>query len=429
VTVPAPVRAVIISVGDELLLGHTVDTNAAWLSLELAAAGIPVRRRHTVADEAEEIQGALAEAIAVADLVICTGGLGPTLDDITLDAVAGGLGRALAEDPDIVADLERRFLRRGRGPLPPSNLRQARVPEGGWSLPNALGSAPGVAISEGDRLVVLLPGVPMEMKALFREQVRPLLAARFAGRLASPVHRVIHTTGISESLLGERVAAVLPDELGPLSVAFLPDVAGVDVRLTVQGVQDPVRAEGHLDDLEALLAPVVGPYRFEASSGDLVEAVRDRMIGEGLTLATAESCTGGLIATRITGLPGASLYYLGGVVAYDNRVKEEMLAVDSKTLESFGAVSQEVAEAMANGIARALSAHAGIGITGVAGPDGGTDEKPVGTVWYAVALEKRVEARCQRFSGDRTMIRERSAQAALALLLGMLDDRTSAGGP
>jgi nicotinamide-nucleotide amidase len=410
---------VVITVGDELLLGHTIDTNAVWLGQELGLLGIPLMRRYTVADEDAEIRLALREALEVAEVVICTGGLGPTLDDFTLDSVAGELGRPLHEDPAIVEDLRRRFARRGVT-FAENNRRQARVPEGGWSLPNELGSAPGVAIEVEGRLVFLLPGVPYEMKALFSREVHPTLRAHFDGSLAAPHHRVIHTTGISESLLGERVADRLPSDMGPASVAFLPQVAGVDVRLTVRGVADPSEAARVLDGLEAAVEPAVAPFRFEAISGDIVEDVGRHLVERGMTVSTAESCTGGLIARRLTEYAGSSRFFVGSVVAYADAIKIEQLGVSSALLEAHGAVSREVAEAMALGACRLFSSDAAIGITGVAGPGGGTEEKPVGTVWYAVCVNGEVTARVQRFSGNRSMVRERSGQAALALLLARL---------
>jgi nicotinamide-nucleotide amidase len=417
----APTSA-LLSVGDELLLGQTIDTNAAWLGRRLSDLGIPLQVHFSVADDAREIRVALDRALEASELVVATGGLGPTQDDLTLATVAEALGRHLREDPSLLAELEARFLRRGFDHLPPTNRTQALVPEGGTALPNALGTAPGIWLEFEGKPVVLLPGVPREMKALFDGQVGPLIRRRFGARLAPPVHRVIRTTGISESVLAERVEQVLPPDPGPASVAFLPDISGVDLRLTVRGMTDRLEAEMILDDLEARLAPLVERYRYSSPSGDLAEAVGAILEGRRMTLAVAESCTGGLLAKRLTDHAGSSAWFRGGVVAYHNDIKESMLGVPPEVLQSAGAVSREVAEAMALGVAGRLGASAGIGITGVAGPGGGTEEKPVGTVWYAASLEGRVRARQELFPGDREMVRVRSAQAALSLLLGMLDE-------
>jgi nicotinamide-nucleotide amidase len=415
-------RAVLVTVGDELLLGKTVDTNAAWLGRELGALGIPVVRRHTVADVAAEIQGAVADALTVAELVVVTGGLGPTPDDITRDAVAQLFGLALLEDPDVLDSLRARFRERGMRGLPEPNLRVAQVPAGAWKLTNPYGTAPGLAMERGGTLVVLLPGVPREAKGIFTGDLQRLVRERFSARL-SPVHlRVVRTTGIPESMLAQRVAERLPGGMGPVRLAFLPDLRGVDLRFQATDISS-AEAEARFDELEDALVDVLGPWRFDAPSGDLAEAVSAALRTNRTRLAVAESCTGGLIAKRLTDLPGASDILVGGVVAYANEMKIRVLGVPEADLATHGAVSEAVAVAMARGVARVLGADAGIGVTGVAGPDGGSDEKPVGTVWCAVAVGARVEARCERFPGDREAVRERAAQAALFLLLRTLEER------
>ncbi len=412
-------RAVIVTVGDEILLGQTVDTNAAWLGRALADLGIPVARRYTVADLEAEIRDAVSEAAGVADLVLVSGGLGPTPDDLTRVAVAGLLGRPLRVDPALLKVVEERFKRRGYDELPPTNRSQAEVPEGATVLANSRGTAPGLAMEHDGSVVVLLPGVPRELRSIFRERVLPLLKERFGRRLVPVRIHVIHTTGIPESLLAQRVAEHLPEDTGPVGLAFLPDLRGVDLRFTAQGV-GAEEAERWFQRLERALEPVLRPWRFEAAGGDLVEAVADALRSRGATLAVAESCTGGLVAKRLTDRPGSSQVFVGGVVAYANDAKMGQLGVDAEDIERHGAVSEAVARAMARGVAERFGADAGIGITGVAGPDGGTAEKPVGTVWYAVVVGGQVVTKHERFTGDREAVRERSAQAALALLLGML---------
>jgi nicotinamide-nucleotide amidase len=420
------VRAALVTVGDELLLGRTVDTNGAWLGRALGTIGLPVVKRLTVGDDEADIRRAVADAMAVGDVVIVTGGLGPTPDDLTRDAVAGLLGVPLREDPEVLESIRARFRDRGVEELPHPNRRVAQVPEGARKLANPVGTAPGLAFEADGGLVVLLPGVPREMRGIFTAGLESLLQDRFRDRLEPIWMRSVHTTGIPESLLSQQIAERLPDGPAPLGLAFLPKVHGVALRLTGVGMSEE-EAEDRFDEMERSLAPVLDPWSFEAEDGDLAAAVSQALRRSGSRLAVAESCTGGLIAKRLVDVPGASDVLVGAVVAYSNKVKRELLAVPPRVLEEQGAVSEAVARQMAVGVAKALGAEAGIGITGVAGPGGGTDEKPVGTVWYAAAAQGRVVAQVQRFAGDREGIRERSAQAALFLLLRLLDGRLENG--
>ncbi len=409
--------SVLVTVGDELLLGRTVDTNAAWLGQRLAELGAPLVEAHRAPDQDEAIGRLVSGATDRAPLVWVTGGLGPTDDDRTRPAVARALGTPLEQSADLVAQLEARFHSIGYRHLPESNLRQAMVPRGATVLPNAAGTAPGLAMPVGEgRWVILLPGPPREMRSVFSEAAR-LVRTHLGGALR-PVHvRTLHTTGIAESVLAPRVE----NALGPardVEAAFLPDLTGVDVRLIVRGEGDPARAAARLDEAERRVGPVMEGYRFEApESGDLVEALGRALRSRAWSLAVAESCTGGLVGRRLTELPGASDYFLGGIVAYANRVKVDALGVESAVLERHGAVSGPVAEAMADGVRRALGSDCGLAVTGVAGPDGGTDEKPVGTVWMSVVTPSARRTVEQRFVGDRRAVRVRAAQAALALLL------------
>lgn len=416
------VRAALVTVGDELLLGQTVDTNAAWLGRQLASAGVRVVRRYTVADAQGEIQGAVKASTAVAELVLVSGGLGPTPDDVTREAVADLLDLPLAVDEELLAALRRRFEARGYDTLPRTNLSQAQVPRGARVLRNPHGTAPGLAMDAGDVLVVLLPGVPRELEGIYQEGVAGLITERFGHRLPPVIHRLIHTTGVPESLLAEQVAAVLPPDLGALSVAFLPDLRGVDLRLTVRGLDQPA-ARAQFDRVEQTLGPVVGPFAFQSEDGDIAASVLQALLGHGATLATAESCTGGLVGKRITDRAGASDAYLGGVVAYANEVKTRRLGVDPALIEAEGAVSEAVARSMAVGAAGAFASDAAVSVTGIAGPGGGSEEKPVGTVWHAATLRGHTVSELHTFQGDRDAVRERAAQAALFLLLRLLDGR------
>jgi nicotinamide-nucleotide amidase len=412
---PPEPRAAIVAIGDELLYGETIDTNSAWLGRELASLGMPVVRRYTAGDVRADIQDVVAAAVEVANLVVVTGGLGPTRDDLTRDSVADLYGRAVHEDPELLAALERRFTARGYDRMPEANRSQAGVPEGGWVLENRHGSAPGLAMEVEDTLVVLLPGVPRELRGIFEEELRPLLLTRYEGRLSTVRHRVFHTSGVAESRLADLIDAALPSEMGAVSLAFLPDLLGVDLRLTVRGLPNAA-AEAALDAVEAVLAPVVAPWRIEGEGGDLAEAVVTALRARGATLAVAESCTGGALAHRVVRIAGVSDVFLGGVVAYADEAKIDLLGVPEATINRYGAVSEAVAHHMAESVASRLGADVGIAITGIAGPGGGTDEKPVGTVWTAVALGGEVFASLARFPGDREAVQARAAQDALRLL-------------
>ena len=408
--------AAIVTVGNELLYGETVDTNAAWLARSLAALGAPVVRKITVGDIAREIQAGVRAALEVADLVVVSGGLGPTSDDVTKQAVADLLGRRLELDQGLLAALRERFRARGYPQMPSLNVSQAEVPEGATVLRNPNGTAPGLAMAADARLVVLLPGVPRELRGIFDGDLRPFLADRFGARLQPIHHHVIHTTGVAESKLAELVEPRRPADMGPVTLAYLPDLRGVDLRLSSRGVS-AAEAEAWFARIEDAIGPAVAPWRFEAESGDIVEALNAALARVGKRVAVAESCTGGLIAKRITDRPGSSEVFVGGVIAYENEVKIAALGVSADDLRLHGAVSEVVARQMALGVAERFGASAGIGITGVAGPGGGTPEKPVGTVWLAIALDGQVEARLVSLIGDREAVRERAAQEALSRLL------------
>ncbi len=420
---PGRLQAVVVAVGDELLYGATIDTNGAWMGTRLADEGIPVLERRVVGDDEDAIASALLDALARADLVILSGGLGPTPDDRTRETVATALGLEMETDPDLVAMLERRFRAFGHTSLPENNLKQAAVPVGAEVLTNPRGSAPGLLLRVPDapsKRVALLPGVPREMKGIFDEELLPRVRTVYASRLSAVVHRWIYTSGIAESVLSERVTPLLPQDMEGVSIAYLPRLTGVDLRLTVRSVGFGIRAEGAIDRIEQRLAPAVREHRYDADSGEIVDALGTLLKDADLTLAVAESCTGGWIATRITDRPGASEFFLGGVVAYSNAAKVGQLGVEPAVLEQVGAVSEEVALAMARGARERFGADAALAVTGIAGPGGGSEEKPVGTVWYAASVGEQQRAVCRRFPGDREAVRIRSAQAALTLLYRML---------
>jgi len=406
------VNVELVTIGTELLLGFTVDSNAAEMGRALAANGVRVVRRATVGDDGDAIAAAVSEALARTGAVITTGGLGPTRDDITKMAMARLFDRRLVLDEGVLAALEDRFRRMGRWPMPPLNRSQAEVPEGALPLPNRWGTAPGLWLEDGPRLVIMLPGVPREMRGLLAESVLPRLARR--GRPGEAIRSVLlRTAGIPESALAERLAPV-EDTLAPLTLAYLPAVTGVDLRLTAWsgGPQE----EALLLEAASRVAEACGPHYYGRDEDDLAAAVLDRLRAGGRTLAVGESCTGGLVGARLTAVPGASDVFVGGVVAYDNRVKTQLLDVPEPVLEAYGAVSEETVRAMAIGAQRAFGAWASVAVTGIAGPAGGTPEKPVGTVWLAAAAGDSVRALRRVFPGDREEIRQRTAQASLDLL-------------
>jgi len=440
----------LLTVGTELLLGFTVDTNAAVAGRALAAAGIRLARRATVGDDAAAIRDAAGAALDRTGTVIVTGGLGPTRDDLTRDAVAALFGRALVRDPAILATLEERFARLGRGPMPEANRRQADVPHGATVLPNRWGTAPGLMLEDGrGRLAILLPGVPAEMQGLLEHEVIPRLLERRArgpaaapGRAEAAAHprpeavapggreppapangggveailsHTLRTTGISESALADRVGDPTRILGEHLTLAWLPSPEGTDLRLTAWGLGTEA-ARAALAGAAAALRPLLGTHCYGEGDDDLAALVLAELERRKARLAVAESCTGGLLGARITAIPGSSRTFLGGVVAYDNEVKLGLLGVSADSLAAHGAVSEAVAREMASGVARAFGAEAAASVTGVAGPDGGTALKPVGTTWIGVMIGGQVRAFSYVFPGEREVVRRRAAQAALDAL-------------
>ena len=402
----------LLTIGDELLLGFTVDTNAAYLARTLAAIGVEIVHRTTVGDDAEKIAAAVAEAIERTGAVITTGGLGPTADDRTRPVIAKLFGRELVLDESIVAQIEARFWRMTSAKMPQTNIVQAMVPAGARVLPNNHGTAPGLWIEDSERRwVAMLPGVPREMRGLTQDSILPILRERIGAAPVAIVSRTIRTTGIGESALAERLGE-LGKSVDGMPVAFLPGWAGVDLRLTSRTLA-PDEAARALDRAEQMLRDVAGPVVYGEASDDMAELILDLCRERGLHVATAESCTGGLLGARLTAIPGSSDVYLGGVIAYDDSVKTKVLGVSEVTLKEHGAVSEQAAREMAEGCARALGAHIGVGITGVAGPGGGTTEKPVGTVWIAVSGIGETRALGRVYVGDREEIRLRATQASL----------------
>ena len=406
-------RLELVTIGDELLLGFTVDTNAAFLARTLSEIGVEIVRRATVGDESERIAQAVRDALDRTGAVITTGGLGPTADDRTRPAIAQVFGRALRMDEAVMAQIAARFKRYGYTSMPASNSVQAMVPEGATVLDNPNGSAPGLWIEdERGRWVAMLPGVPHEMRAMTTEVIVPMLTKRYATNGAVVLSRTVRTTGIGESALAELLGEDGHDTVAGLPLAFLPGWEGVDLRITAHDLPRP-QAEAALEQAEAKLRSHADRYVYGRDAANLAAVVLDLCRAKDWHIGTTESCTGGMLGERITAIPGSSDVYVGGVVAYDDRVKTSALGVPAALIREHGAVSEPVARAMASGIRSVLGTDIGIGITGIAGPTGGTPDKPVGTVWIATDVGGDVQATGRRYLGDREDVRRRSAQAAL----------------
>jgi len=401
----------LVTVGTELLLGFTLDTNGAEIARRLAAAGIRVVRRTAVGDRAEEIRDGVAEALRRTGAVLTTGGLGPTRDDITKLAVADLYGAALDFDESVWADLLVRFARLGRAPVA-SNRTQAEVPRGAVVLRNRWGTAPGLWLDGAPGLTIMLPGVPQEMRMLLEHEVAPRLASRAGTAVIRS--RTVRTTGIAESTLAERMGDV-ETEIAPLTLAYLPGLDGVDLRLTAWQLAED-EAERRLASAVELLVARGGEHVYGEGETDLAALVLERARLAGWSLGTAESCTGGLVGVRLTEIPGSSDVFQGSAVCYSNRLKTELVDVPPALIEKHGAVSEAVARAMAEGACRRLGVDLAVAVTGVAGPGGGTPEKPVGLVWFAAADRHGTVARSFMVLGTRREIRARAAQAALNLL-------------
>jgi nicotinamide-nucleotide amidase len=401
----------LITIGTELLLGFTIDTNGAEIARALAGIGVRVVRRTSVGDSPDAIRDAVRDALARSGAVLTTGGLGPTRDDMSKSVVAGLFGMPLELDEGIWQELVARFARLGRAPAP-SNRCQAEVPRGAVVLHNRWGTAPGLWFEGPPGLVIMLPGVPGEMRKLVEHEVVPRLAARSHGGVIRS--RVVRTTGVPESTLAERLGNI-EDDVAPLTLAYLPGFDGVDLRLSAWGLA-PEDADARLRAGATLLRERAGSFAYGEGDDDLAAIVLERARARRTRIGTAESCTGGLVGGRLTEIPGSSDVFAGGVICYANEVKTKLLGVDPALIEADGAVSESVARAMAQGALRVLTVDLAVAVTGIAGPGGGSDAKPVGTVWLAVAEGDAVESRRIQIPGDRHNVRVRAAQAALALL-------------
>jgi nicotinamide-nucleotide amidase len=413
----SPVRtAAILAVGSELLTPHRLDTNSLFLTARLNEIGIDVVSKSVIGDNDAALAAAIRHALDTEALVITTGGLGPTADDLTREAVAAVLDLELVENADVLETIRSRFERRGLH-MPDGNRRQAAVPKGATVLPNPNGTAPGlwIDIDTGPAILVLLPGPPREMQPMFEAAVLPRLRERSAGRRV--VRRVIKIAGRPESHV-EEIANPIYSALGtgdtPVETTILATPGQIELHLSARGA-DVAAMEARLDRAVATLAEALAPAVFSVDGKSLEQVVGQQLQSRGWKVAVAESCTGGLLGGRLTDVPGSSEWFAGGIVAYKNEVKQELLDVAAEILERHGAVSEPTAVAMADGVRERLGANAGVAITGIAGPTGGSPEKPVGTVVIAVSAGTAV-VRTFRFVGDRAMVRQQAVIAAMELL-------------
>ena len=410
-------KASILTIGDEILIGQIVDTNSVSIARHLNAAGIVVEEKRSVGDNAGRIAEAVREASARCEVVILTGGLGPTQDDITKKTLAQLYGSELVTDERVAAHVRGMLEARGIA-FNELNRGQALVPACCEVLFNAHGTAPGMWFQRDGRVVVSLPGVPFEMEHLMEDQVMPRLKARFA--LRAIVHRTMITAGLPESMLAKRIEA-WENALPPyLKLAYLPNPGAVRLRLSayeVEGESVAREIESRFEALRRIIPHnIIG---FETAT--MQEVVHKILTERSLTLATAESCTGGSIAARFTAMPGASAYFLCGVVSYSNESKAELLGVDPADIARYGAVSEQVARQMAEGVRRTAGADYGMATTGIAGPSGGSAEKPVGTVWIAVATPRETVAILKQCGTDRGQIIDRASAFAIGLLRDCLN--------
>jgi nicotinamide-nucleotide amidase len=409
--------AEIVSVGNELLDGTKQNTNAIWLADRLLKAGIQIKWITLVGDEEDSIQVAVSQAMGRARIVLVTGGLGPTPDDVTKESLANLFGCRLAENAGIKDHILNLFAQRGI-PMPKVNLKQAMVPEGAKILHNKIGTAPGFHFARGDSHCFVMPGVPAEMRRMTEKEVLPILETRFGGNKEAIIYETARTTGIFESSLSEKLSP-LEDIIENAELAFLPHLYGVDLRIKVVG-SDKNDAKTCLQNAIETISDRISSHIYEIGDRSLEEVVADLLIEKQKTVAVAESCTGGLLANLLTNISGSSAHFLGGVVAYDNSVKTHLLGVKESTLENCGAVSEESAREMAVGVKNLTGADLSVATTGIAGPTGGTGEKPVGLTYVAIASSREIRVKKFIFHRERLINKSRFTYAALNLLRQLL---------
>ncbi len=406
-------KAYLISIGDELLIGQTINTNVAFIGNKLNDIQIQVCKTSTISDNEDDIINEFRLATQIADIIIVTGGLGPTHDDITKKCICDYFDAKLVLNEEVLEDVEAIFKRRGRE-LTELNRQQAYVPEIATAIRNSRGTAPGLYIEKDGKHFVAMPGVPYEMEEMIDKFVVPKLDEKLGGLNDYKFTKTLLTTGIPESFLFERLGD-LNELLDGSKLAFLPSQFGVKMRLTTPGPTED-EAVDNLLQTEQKIRSLVGRYIYGTNNDTLEEVIARLLVDRGLTVSVAESCTGGLVCNRLTNIGGSSSYFERGMVTYSNAAKVEQLSVDEDLIHEYGAVSLEVARQMAEGIKAVSLTDIGIAVSGIMGPDGGTDEKPVGLVYIGLCDETVCTAKEFRFGEDRILNKDRTAQAALDML-------------
>jgi len=404
-------KAEIISIGDEIMYGHTIDSNSAYISQKLAELGIEVVYQTSVGDEVARIVEAINQARQRVNLIITTGGLGPTHDDVTMKGIVKAFKKNLIFHQEILKKIKQRYEKRGIE-MPQINQNQALIPQGAKFFDNAVGSAPGILIQEEKIILIALPGVPREMRYLTDNEVLPFLSKQKIAK--NIIHQKIRTTGIVESALYEKVENIIK-ESKEVKIAFLPGYHGVDVRLTVSAKEEKA-GRVLIGQVQQKMMDRICEFVYSTDSESQEELVGRLLREKKMKLAVAESCTGGLLAAKITNIAGSSDYFDRGIVTYSNQAKSQILGVPEEMIKKHGAVSSQVAETMAKGVVKISGADVGVGITGIAGPTGGTPEKPVGLVYVSLANKQKAWVEKFLFGDDRQIIRERSSYAALNMI-------------
>ncbi len=406
-------KAYIITIGDEILIGQTMNTNAAFIGGRLTDLQIPVIKTSVVGDEEDAVISEFTAASQMADIVIVTGGLGPTHDDITRRCVVKYFGTQLTLNEDVLQDIKNMFAKRGRE-LTKLNEDQAYIPQTAEAIHNYRGTAPGMWIEKDEKIFIAMPGVPFEMEAMIDDFVIPRLKEKLSDSGKVVIMKNLITTGIAESSLYERLDN-LTEILNDAKMAFLPSQYGVKMRITVEA-EDERTANDKLIEIEQQIRAKVGRYIYGKDNERLEEVVGRLLTDRGLTVAIAESCTGGLISHRLTNISGSSKYFERGLITYSNGAKVELIKVDEDFIQNFGAVSLEVCRQMAEGVRAVSGTDIGLSATGIMGPTGATEDKPVGLVYIGVCDENICTAKEYRFGNDRILNKDKASQAALDLL-------------
>jgi nicotinamide-nucleotide amidase len=412
------VNAEIITVGTELLLGQIIDTNSAYISRRLAEAGIGVYYRTTVGDNAGRFVQALRAAAGRADVIIITGGLGPTVDDITRDAVSEFTGRRIIPNEEVLATLREFFRRRGLDEMPESNKVQAGIPEGAEIIKNDRGTAPGFILEHGGKIIACMPGVPHEMTNMLETAVIPFILKKQSGHSQIIKYITLRTSGISEAAINDRIKDIFQSGKNP-TIGTLAHLTDIEIRITA-GAATVQEADGLIANMKKQITDLIGEFIYGENDDTLEGKIAEILKNKKLTISTAESCTSGMIAALLTNIPGSSAYYAGGINAYSNKVKTGILGVDPEIIEKYGAVSEECARDMAEKCAEKFGTDAAVSVSGIAGPDGGTAEKPVGLVFVAIKFLDSVCVFRYVFPWGRDMVRKRAAATALFELLKIL---------